>query len=94
MECKATAGNMVDSCSYKVLGFNEFALRFVAAISTILFFHVLFRFVELIDTPLTAFITCLVLLSCKAIIGWHVGLNGDFDATLTLFLTLSAYSFY
>lgn len=80
--------------NYKIFGFNEFALRFVAAISTILFFYVLFRLVELLDTPLTAFITCLILLSCKAIIGWHIGLNGDFDATLTLFLILSAYSFY
>ncbi len=80
--------------SYKIFGFNEFALRLVSTLATMLFFYVLFRLVELFDTALTAFITCLILLSCKAIIGWHVGLNGDFDATLVLFLTLSAYSFY
>ena len=80
--------------SYKIFGFNEFALRLVSALATMLFFYVLFRLVELFDTALTAFITCLILLSCKAIIGWHVGLNGDFDATLVLFLTLSANSFY
>lgn len=78
---------------YKLFGFNEFALRLPSAISTILFFIIFYRLVAILENKVTAFLSCLVLLSCKAVIGFHVGISGDFDALLMLFLMLSAYHF-
>lgn len=82
------------ACSYKVFGFNEFALRFPAALSTILFFILCFYFIQLFEKKIVAFLTCLVLLSCKAVIGNHIGLTADFDSLLILFLTASTLFFF
>lgn len=79
--------------SYKIFGFNEFALRFPATISTIIFFVLCFYTISLLENSLIGFLTCLLLISCKAIFGIHVGLTGDFDALLIVFLTASVYSF-
>lgn len=78
---------------YKIFGFNEFALRLPAAISAVLFFLYFYKLIDRYTGHIKAFLTCLVLMSCKAIIGWHVGTNGDFDAPLLFFLTASAYYF-
>jgi 4-amino-4-deoxy-L-arabinose transferase-like glycosyltransferase len=79
--------------SYKAFGFNEFALRFPSTISTILFFILCFYFVTLFETDLTAFLTSLILMSGKSILGNHIGLTGDFDGLLVFLLTASAYTF-
>lgn len=79
--------------SYKLFGFNEFALRFPAVISTILFFIVLFQLIRLFEPPVKAFLTCIILLGCRAVIAHHVGRTGDFDALLLLLLTCSVYFF-
>lgn len=76
---------------YKFFGFGTFALRLPAAIATLFFFFYFYRLVKLFEGANIAFYTCLVLLSSKAIIGPHVGLSGDFDALLLLFLTMTAY---
>ena len=79
--------------SYKIFGYNEFALRFPATLSIIVFFMLCFVIIRLLEDDLTAFLTCLILISCKAIFGNHVGLTGDFDAPLLVFLTASVYTF-
>lgn len=79
--------------SYKIWGFNAFALRFPSAIATILFFIYFFNLVKLYESELFAFICSLILLSCKGILGFHVARNGDFDATLILFETAAIYYF-
>ncbi|MBL7921586.1 MAG: glycosyltransferase family 39 protein [Bacteroidia bacterium] len=79
--------------SYKIFGFNEFALRFPTFISAIIFFIFCFKIIELLSSTFKAFLCCLILLSCKAILGNHVGLTGDFDMLLISLLTASVYYF-
>lgn len=77
--------------SCHLFGFNEFALRLPAALSAFLFFIVLFRLVRLFHGELMALLTCLILLSCRAVASFHMGRTGDYDSTLLLFLTCSVY---
>lgn len=77
--------------SHHLFGFNEFALRFPTLIATLFFFIAVFRLVQLYEGAYKAFLTCMVLITCRAIIAGHVGLTGDFDALLILFLTFSTY---
>lgn len=77
--------------SYKIFGFNEFALRLPAMLGSFIFFIVLFRLVRMFHTSLAAFLTCIILLSCRAIAAHHVGRTGDYDSLLLLFLTCSVY---
>ena len=81
------------SFSYKLFGFNEFALRLPSAIAGILFFIVLFEFICLFRSPLQSMFSCLILMACKGIIGNHVARTGDMDALLVLFLMLYMYFF-
>ena len=78
---------------YRLIGYNELALRLPSAVCAILFFVVFYKLAVRLDSRLTAFVSCRILISCKAVIGFHVGINGDFDAMLMLLLTLSAYYF-
>lgn len=79
--------------AYKILGYNAFALRFFSALATVFFFFFAFKLVHLYGNEKLAFITCLILLTCKAVIGFHVGRTGDADALLLLFVTGSLYYF-
>jgi 4-amino-4-deoxy-L-arabinose transferase-like glycosyltransferase len=81
--------------SYRVFGFNEFALRFPSALAVILTTLVVFVLVQAYRGPQAALVTCLMMLSCKGLVGSHVGRTGDTDALLVLFLTLfAAFSLY
>ncbi len=79
--------------AYKLFGYNAFALRFFSAIASILFFIFAYKLVRLYATEKFTLYSCLILLSCKAIIGFHVGRTGDADALLVLFLTAFLYYF-
>ena len=79
--------------SYKIFGFNEFALRFPTFISVIIFFIFCFKIIEFFDGRFKAFLCCFILISCKAVFGNHIGLTGDFDMQLTAFLTATVYYF-
>lgn len=81
------------TASYKVFGFNEFALRFPSALAALLFFVVLFRLIKMFAHVHVAFLTCIILLGCRAIATHHVGRTGDYDSLLLLFLTCSLYFF-
>lgn len=81
------------AASYKVFGFNEFALRFPAALAAFISLIVLFQLLVLYTSRLSAFLTCLILMTVDGIIGKHVGRTGDFDALLLMFLLLAIYQF-
>jgi 4-amino-4-deoxy-L-arabinose transferase-like glycosyltransferase len=78
---------------YHIFGYNEFALRFFSALATVLFFFVFFQWVSLYKNYRIAFFSCMVLISCKAIIGYHAGRTGDMDSFLLLFTFLGLYHF-
>ncbi len=77
--------------SYKAFGYNAFALRFTSALSSIGFFFFGFKIMTLYRDKKFALITSLILLSCKVIIGFHVGRTGDTDALLVFFITAAVY---
>ncbi|MFW5781242.1 MAG: ArnT family glycosyltransferase [Bacteroidota bacterium] len=79
--------------SYKIFGYNSFALRFPSAMAIVLLVLVCFHIISLYRQPWQALFTCLILLSFKGIVGHHVGRTGDTDALFILFLTLSCYFF-
>lgn len=79
--------------SYKLFGFNEFALRLPTTLAVIFFFYFAFQLISGLTNPKTAFITCIVLMASKAVFGNHIGLTADFDGLLLLFLTASVYYF-
>lgn len=79
--------------SYKILGFNELALRLPSALAIVMTFILLFKIITLYRSATFAALTCLLLASVKGLIGWHVGRTGDFDALLTCFLTASVFYF-
>ncbi|MDB5273363.1 MAG: arnT 1 [Chitinophagaceae bacterium] len=78
---------------YEVLGYNEWGLRFSSGLSILLFFFFAFRLVNLYLPDKQAFICCMLLLSVKGIIAFHIGRNGDMDAELVALLTISTYYF-
>lgn len=90
---KPPLGIWAIAVSYKIFGFNEFALRFPSALAVVLFFIVFYKWVVQYSNHLSAFFTCLILMVCKGIIGDHVGRTGDLDALLLLFLTCAIYIF-
>jgi len=79
--------------SYRLLGFNAFALRLPAALSILGFFLYALRFGRRIADNGTVLLSCFILLSCTAVLGIHTGLTGDFDALLLFFLLAAAYHF-
>jgi 4-amino-4-deoxy-L-arabinose transferase-like glycosyltransferase len=79
--------------SYKAIGFNVLAMRLPAIISTAAFMLVFYQLIETYSGRRKALLTCLVLLSCKAIFGIHTGFTADYDSLLTLFLSLSVVSY-
>lgn len=82
-----------EAVSFKLLGFNELALRLPSALAIVLAFFVLFKITTLYRSASFAALVCLVLASVKGLIGWHVGRTGDTDALLVLFHLVSIYCF-
>jgi 4-amino-4-deoxy-L-arabinose transferase-like glycosyltransferase len=79
--------------SYRTLGNNEFALRFPILISTLIFFILCYRIVRLEESETFALLSIGILFCCKAVLGNHAGLSGDFDMLLTTLLTASLFHF-
>jgi 4-amino-4-deoxy-L-arabinose transferase-like glycosyltransferase len=78
--------------SYKLLGLSIFSMRLPSVLATMIFFLVFYRLMRRFTPPLTASLACMVLMSCKAVLGDHIGLTADFDSLLLLFLFLSVYA--
>ena len=79
--------------NFKLFGFNAFSLRLHSAIAGVFIFFFLFKIVNLYRPPLFAFGVCLMMMSVRAIIGFHVSRTGDFDAVLIAFLFAGLYYF-
>lgn len=77
--------------SFKIIGTNEFALRFPSAVAIFFSFIILYRIIKLYGSDLLAFTTCLILMTVNGLIGSHVGRTGDFDALFILFLLSATY---
>ncbi|MCB9044598.1 MAG: glycosyltransferase family 39 protein [Chitinophagales bacterium] len=79
--------------SYHLFGFNEFSLRLPSVLASLAFFIVFYQLVKKNISRQVAIYSSIILLACRAVIGEHVGRNGDFDSLLLLFLTCSLYYF-
>ncbi|MEM6262740.1 MAG: glycosyltransferase family 39 protein [Bacteroidota bacterium] len=79
---KPPLGVWLIASSYKILGLNEWALRVPSALATVGFFTLFFRFICLYRQSSFAFLCCMILMTCKGIIGHHVGRTGDTDSIL------------
>lgn len=79
--------------SYKIFGFNEFALRFPSAIAIMGSFLFLFRMILPYKGSRFAFTVSMILISTNSLIGPHVGRAGDTDALLVFFLMAANYYF-
>ncbi|MCW3123864.1 MAG: arnT 1 [Flavipsychrobacter sp.] len=80
--------------SYKIFGYNEFAMRLPSAIAGFLFFLVFYQWCRKEINEHAAFFITLILLSVKGLVGWHVFRTGDLDGMYTLFITLANIFFY
>lgn len=72
--------------AFELFGINKWSLRLPSALATIAIFGILFQLIAHYRSRQFAFMTCLILLPVKAIIGFHVGRTGDFDAVLLMCL--------
>jgi 4-amino-4-deoxy-L-arabinose transferase-like glycosyltransferase len=79
--------------SYRAFGNNEFALRLPILISTVIFFILCYRIIRLEESETFALFSVGILFCCKAVLGNHAGLSGDFDMLLTTLLTASLFHF-
>jgi 4-amino-4-deoxy-L-arabinose transferase-like glycosyltransferase len=70
------------TASYRILGFNEFALRLPSALAAMLVVLAAYRTVRLYAPRSAAVIACLILVSSRGLFGHHVGRTGDTDALL------------
>jgi 4-amino-4-deoxy-L-arabinose transferase-like glycosyltransferase len=78
--------------SYEIFGINEFGARFPSAISSLLLALIIFLFVRRFRDEKTAFYAALsCVLSIYFVVYSHAAVT---DMTLTLFITLSLFSFY
>ncbi|MCS7077994.1 MAG: glycosyltransferase family 39 protein [Bacteroidia bacterium] len=79
--------------SYKVFGYNLFALRFPAAICILGFFYFTYRWVRLYKDEYFALFVVALLAINKGITGFHVSRTGDMDAALLLGLSIFLFYF-
>lgn len=79
--------------NFQLFGYNRFSLRIHSALATIAIFLLLYQIIVLYKSHLFAFATCLTLIPTRAIMGFHVGRTGDFDAVLLAFLLAGLWHF-
>jgi 4-amino-4-deoxy-L-arabinose transferase-like glycosyltransferase len=81
------------SLSYHLFGYNAWAMRVPSAIGTLIFFLFSFLLVRKYRGNTFAIGTVLILLSCHAILGRHIGRTADYEALLLPTLTGFVYFF-
>ena len=79
--------------SISILGFNELAIRLPSALAAALTILFLFRFLKKNTSIELASLSVLILLTTQGFVTFHTARTGDSDALLTLFTTLSLFSF-
>ncbi len=88
---KPPLGLWLIAVSYKIFGFNTFALRFPSALSAFLCVFFLMRLAASRCNKITAIFSGLILSTAFAFIQAHSARNGDFDAQLALVLLLAVF---
>ncbi|RFC54158.1 ArnT family glycosyltransferase [Brumimicrobium aurantiacum] len=79
----------------KLIGTNEWAVRLPSAISAFITCCIIFHFSKKkLSYSTLGFIAIIVLITSQGFVGYHSARNGDYDALLTLFTTLSALLFF
>ena len=77
---KPPLGVWLIALSYKLIGFNEWALRTPSALAGVGIVMLTYSLVRLYHDQITAALTCMILLLCRGIVGQHVSRTGDLDA--------------
>ena len=79
----------------KIIGVNELAIRLPSAFAALFTcFTLLFFSIRYIKSFWFGFIAVIILITSNGYIGDHSSRTGDYDALLTLFITLSSLFFY
>jgi len=89
---KPPLGMWLIALAYKILGFNEWALRAPSALAGLGAVAFTFLLVRLYKGGLSAGLVCLALITCRGILGPHVSRSGDLDA-LYVFTALGVVYF-
>lgn len=85
----------LQNLSLHVFGVHEWALRVPSILATIsLAFYLLFFVQRMSDSRKFAWLTFVVFLLTPAFMRLHVARSGDYDALLSLFVTVGALEFY
>jgi 4-amino-4-deoxy-L-arabinose transferase-like glycosyltransferase len=79
--------------SYKILGFSVLALRIPAFLAFLGTLYFVYKCIVHFESRKLAFYCMGILISCKAFLGYHMAINGDFDMVLVFFLTAGLYYF-
>jgi 4-amino-4-deoxy-L-arabinose transferase-like glycosyltransferase len=79
--------------SYKIFGYNAWALRFPAALCVMGYFFFTYKWVKLYRNEFFALCVVLVLAVNKGITGFHVSRSADMDAILLFGLSVFLYYF-
>ncbi len=79
--------------SYKIFGYNAWALRFPAALCTLGYFFFTYRWIKLYRSEFFALCVVVLLAISKGITGFHVSRSADMDAILLLGLSVFLYYF-
>lgn len=82
-------------CCIKIIGTNELAIRLPSALATFFTCIAVYRFsVNQLNSKWIGVISMLVLITSAGYIDYHASRTGDYDALLTLWITLSSFSYY
>lgn len=80
---------------FKLIGYNELAVRITSALAATIVSMVIFRFVRKQTQDLfSAFLSGMVFITSIGFIGSHVARTGDADSLAVLFITLYVFYFY
>ena len=91
---KPPLGAWLIAISFKILGVNEFALRFWSALFGAGTVVLVFLFGREIGNNCVGFFSALLLSTNVLFIGYHGARTGDYDVMVTFVITLSLYLFY
>ena len=79
--------------NFQLFGYNRFSLRIHSALASIAILLLLYQIIVLYKSHLFAFAACITFIPTRAILGFHVGRTGDFDAVLIAFLLAGLFHF-
>jgi len=91
---KPPLGTWLIAISFKIFGFNEFALRFWSALFGVLTVVIIYLFGLEIKNKYTGVFAALFLLTIPHFMEFHGARTGDLDSMVTFFIVLSLYLFY